>query len=226
MGIAFQESLAGCSGTRVFVAFDNIFAGCIVISDELKDDSRHVVSALKARGVRKTVMLTGDNAKIAGEIAAELGLDEVYGGLLPHEKVEKVEGLNLQKSAGGKLAFIGDGINDAPVLALADLGVAMGGLGSDAAIEAADAVIMTDEPSKLCDAIDIARFTKKIVWQNIIFALGVKTSFLILGAFGIAAMWEAVFADVGVSLLAVLNAMRILSFKTGNIAVTLDPEAK
>jgi Cd2+/Zn2+-exporting ATPase len=153
-------------------------------------------------------MLTGDNPRIAALIAAELGLDEVYGGLLPHEKVEKLEILNSQKSA--KLAFVGDGINDAPVLAMADIGVAMGGLGSDAAIEAADVVLMTDEPSKLCDAIDIARFTKKIVWQNIIFALGIKAVFLALGAFGIATMWEAVFADVGVALLTVLNAMRVI----------------
>jgi len=219
-GIGFQESQS--VGTKVYVAsqcdapsLDNapsnrLFAGCVVISDEIKPDSRNAISALKAKGVRKTVMLTGDAPNIAGAVAAELKLDEVYGGLLPHEKVEKVEILNAKKSAKGKLAFVGDGINDAPVLAMADIGVAMGGLGSDAAIEAADVVLMTDEPSKLCDAIDIARFTKKIVWQNIVFALGVKCVFLALGAFGVATMWEAVFADVGVSLLAVLNAMRIM----------------
>jgi Cd2+/Zn2+-exporting ATPase len=207
-GIAFIE--AKDAGTKIYTAVDGVFAGCIVISDEIKSDSRSAISSLKALGVRKTVMLTGDDPRIAAAIAEELNLDEVYGGLLPHEKVEKVETLSDQKRPKGKLAFIGDGINDAPVLARADVGIAMGGLGSDAAIEAADVVLMTDEPSKLVEAIDIARFTKRIVWQNIIFALGVKAVFLILSAFGIASMWEAVFADVGVSLLAVLNAMRIL----------------
>jgi Cd2+/Zn2+-exporting ATPase len=206
-GIAFQE--APHAGTKVYVAVDGVYAGCIVISDELKPDSRSAVSALKARGVRKTVMLTGDNPQIAGAIAAELGLDEAYGGLLPHEKVEKLENLNQHKRPRGKLAFVGDGINDAPVLAMADIGVAMGGLGSDAAIEAADVVLMTDEPSKLIELMDIARFTMHIVRQNIVCALGVKAVFLLLGALGLAAMWEAVFADVGVCLLAVLNAMRI-----------------
>jgi Zn2+/Cd2+-exporting ATPase len=207
-GIGFQESQS--VGTKVYIASDGVFAGCVVISDEIKADSRNAISALKVKGVQKTVMLTGDSPRIAEAVAAELKLDEVYGGLLPHEKVEKVEILNGKKSAKGKLAFVGDGINDAPVLAMADIGVAMGGLGSDAAIEAADVVLMTDEPSKLCDAIDIARFTKKIVGQNIVFALGVKVASLALGAFGVATMWEAVFADVGVSLLAVLNAMRIM----------------
>jgi Cd2+/Zn2+-exporting ATPase len=207
-GVSFQESQS--TGTKVYVASDGVFAGCIVISDEIKPDSRNAISALRAKGVLKIVMLTGDNPRIAEAIAGELKLDEAYGGLLPHEKVEKLEILNGRKSAKGKLAFVGDGINDAPVLAMADIGVAMGGLGSDAAIEAADVVLMTDEPSKLCDAVHIARFTKKIVWQNIIFALGVKGIFLALGAFGVATMWEAVFADVGVSLIAVLNAMRIL----------------
>jgi Cd2+/Zn2+-exporting ATPase len=212
--IAFTESPH--PGTKVHVAADGVYVGCIVISDELKPDSRGAVLALKAKGVRKTVMLTGDDPNIAGAVASELGLDEVYGGLLPHEKVEKLEALNREKTAGGKLAFVGDGINDAPVLAMADIGVAMGGLGSDAAIEAADIVLMTDEPTKLPLLVDIARFTKRIVWQNIIFALGIKTGFLALGAFGLASMWEAVFADVGVCLLAVLNAVRISHRRFGN----------
>jgi Cd2+/Zn2+-exporting ATPase len=207
MGIFCVE--AESVGTKVYVAEDGVFAGHIIISDEVKADSPNAIAALKERGVRKTIMLTGDDPVIAEAIAGELNLDEVYGGLLPGQKVEKVEMFNGQKRAKGKLAFIGDGINDAPVLARADIGIAMGGLGSDAAIEAADVVLMTDEPSKLADAIDIARFTRRVVWQNIVFALGVKLVFLSLGAFGIATMWEAVFADVGVALLAVLNASRI-----------------
>jgi Cd2+/Zn2+-exporting ATPase len=207
-GIAFQESQN--AGTNVHVAADGVYAGCIVISDEVKPDSRGAISALKAKGVRKIIMLTGDNPLVAGVVAAELGIDEVYGGLLPHEKVEKLEIINRQKQPKNKLAFVGDGINDAPVLAMADIGVAMGGLGSDAAIEAADVVLMTDEPSKLAELMDIGRFTMKVVRQNIFLALGVKAAFLLLGAFGLAAMWEAVFADVGVCLLAVLNAMRII----------------
>ena len=197
-------------GTKIYVAINGIFAGCIVISDEIKADSRGAIAKLKAKGVRKTVMLTGDNVQIAEAIAKELQLDEVYASLLPDQKVEKVEMLHGQKSPKGKLVFVGDGINDAPVLARADVGIAMGGLGSDAAIEAADVVLMTDEPSKLAEAIDIAKFTRRIVWQNIVFALGVKGIVLLLGAFGIATMWEAVFADVGVSLLAILNATRIM----------------
>ena len=210
-GIVFDESHN--AGTKVYVASGGIFAGCIIISDEIKEDSLSAVAALRKRGVKKTVMLTGDSTQIAEIIAVELGIDEVYGGLLPHEKAEKLEIINAQKNPKGKLAFIGDGINDAPVLAMADIGIAMGGLGSDAAVEAADVVLMTDEPSKLVDAVDIARYTKKIIRQNIIFALGVKIVFLCLGAFGFAGMWEAVFADVGVSLLAVLNAMRIIRIK-------------
>ena len=158
-------------------------------------------------------MLTGDNSKVANKVAKELGLDKVYAELLPQHKVEKVEELEREKSEKGKLIFVGDGINDAPVLARADIGIAMGGLGSDAAIEAADVVIMTDEPSKIVSAIKIAKRTRKIVWQNIIFSLGVKGVFLILGAFGYATMWEAVFADVGVTIIAVLNAMRVMNVK-------------
>jgi Zn2+/Cd2+-exporting ATPase len=211
MGIKFNESWK--SGTKVYVAYNGIFAGIIVISDEIKDDSRYAISALKERGVQKTVMLTGDNPNIAQNVATELGIDEVFGGLLPHEKVEILEKLIEKKNPKSKLAFVGDGINDAPVLSIADIGVAMGALGSDAAIEAADMVLMTDEPSKLAQAVDISRYTCKIVTQNIIFSLGVKIIFLVFGAFGIAAMWEAVFADVGVCLLAILNCMRILRGK-------------
>lgn len=200
-------------GTKVYVAVNGIFAGAIVIADEIKADSRLAIARLKEAGVRKTVMLTGDNVKIAEAIANELGLSEVHAQLLPDQKVEQVEILDKNKPAKGKLAFVGDGINDAPVLARADIGIAMGGLGSDAAIEAADVVLMTDEPTKLVEAIAIARKTKRIVWQNIGFALGVKGIILLFGAFGIATMWEAVFADVGVSLIAILNAMRVLRTK-------------
>jgi len=210
--IVFDKAV-NTSGTIVYVAYNGIFAGCIIISDEIKPDSFSLVSSLKKRGVEKTVMLTGDNPQIAQNTAKVLGIDEVYGGLLPHEKVEMLEKLNKQKNIKKKLIFTGDGINDAPVLAIADIGVAMGALGSDAAIEAADAVLMTDEPSKLIKVIDIARFTGKIVRQNIIFVLCVKVIFLTLGAFGVATMWEAVFADVGVSLLAVFNSMRIMYAK-------------
>jgi len=207
-GIAFEESKS--VGTKVYVAVDGTYAGCVVISDEIKEDSQSAVSGLKAKGVRKTVMLTGDNPQIAEAVAEKLKIDEVYGGLLPQQKVERVEMLNGQKRKGGTLAFVGDGINDAPVLAMADIGVAMGGLGSDAAIEAADVVLMTDEPSKFLKAVDVAKYTRRIVWQNIVFALLVKALFLALGAFGLASLWEAVFADVGVALLAILNAMRVL----------------
>jgi len=197
-------------GTKVYVGISNKCAGCIIISDEIKKDSREAIATLKSMGVTKTVMLSGDNYPTAEAVCRELGIDEVYAELLPEQKVEKLELLTKEKHLKGKLAFIGDGINDAPVLAMADIGVAMGGLGSDAAIEAADVVLMTDEPSKLAEAVSIARFTNRIVWQNIIFALGVKGLFLILGAFGVASMWEAVFADVGVTVLAVFNAMRVL----------------
>ena len=197
-------------GTIVHVAIDGVYAGFIVISDEVKEDSANAVKALKSIGVRKLVMLTGDSKEVAEKIGKQLGLDEVHAELLPDQKVEKLEMLDKQKSPKGKLVFVGDGINDAPVLARADVGVAMGGLGADAAIEAADVVLMTDEPSKLVSAIKIAKRTHRIVWQNIIFSLGVKIIVLALGAGGIATMWEAVFADVGVALIAVLNAMRVM----------------
>lgn len=198
------------TGTTVHIAFDGKYCGYIVISDEIKSDSRDAIAALKDIGVKKSVMLTGDNKSIAKFTAEELGLDEFYGDLLPAQKVEKVEYLDSQKSYKGKLAFVGDGINDAPVLARADIGIAMGALGSDAAIEAADVVLMTDEPSKLIDAINVSKQTKKIVTQNIVIVLLIKALFLILGAFGIAGMWEAVFGDVGVMIIAVINSMRIL----------------
>jgi Cd2+/Zn2+-exporting ATPase len=211
-GIAFTE--ADGAGTKIYVAVNGEFAGAIVISDEVKPDAAAAVAALKkVRGVKKIVMLTGDNFAAASETAARVGINEVYADLLPHQKVEAVERLNAGKRPKGKLAFVGDGLNDAPVLARADIGIAMGGLGSDAAIEAADVVLMTDEPSKLITALGTAKFTKRIVWQNIIFALGVKAAFLLLGALGIFTMWEAVFADVGVSVLAILNAMRALKHK-------------
>ena len=207
-----KVSYAACqsAGTKVYIAVDGRYAGCIVIADEVKDDSQNAIASLKKIGVEKTVMLTGDDEKIGKAVAEQLGLDEYYAQLLPDQKVEKLEYLDQHKTKGSKLAFVGDGINDAPVLARADVGIAMGGLGSDAAIEAADVVLMTDEPSKLVDEIDVAKATKRIVMQNIIIALGIKSVFLILGALGIAGMWEAVFGDVGVTIIAVLNAMRIL----------------
>ena len=197
-------------GTVVHVAIDKKYAGYIVISDEVKEDSVKAIKALKDIGVKKTVMLTGDNKTVGTKIAKELGLDEVHAELLPDQKVERLEVLFKEKSPKGKIVFVGDGINDAPVLARADIGIAMGGVGSDAAIEAADVVIMTDEPSKIASAIKIAKKTRSIVMQNIVFALGVKVIILVLVAFGLGTMWEAVFGDVGVALLAVLNAMRAM----------------
>lgn len=205
-GIEYEH--CGETGTKIYIGIDKKYAGCIVISDEVKQDSRGCISALKTLGVKKTVMLTGDNEEIAKAVASDLGIDEYYAGLLPDKKVEKLEQLSSENS--GKTVFVGDGINDAPSLARADVGVAMGGLGSDAAIEAADVVLMTDEVSKLAEAIRIARHTKRIVMENIVFALGIKFVFLVLGALGIAGMWIAVFGDVGVMIMAVLNAMRIL----------------
>jgi len=197
-------------GSIIYVAIDNKYVGSITISDEIKDDSIVAIKRLKSMGIKKIVMLTGDNKDIASNIGKVLGVDEVYSELLPQDKVEKLEKLQKEKSPKGKIVFVGDGINDAPVLARADIGIAMGGVGSDAAIEAADIVIMTDEPSKIALAIKIAQKTKKIVMQNIVFALGVKAIILILAVFGVANMWEAVFGDVGVALIAVLNSMRAM----------------
>ncbi|ATW27592.1 heavy metal translocating P-type ATPase [Candidatus Formimonas warabiya] len=197
-------------GTIVHLAVDGAYAGYIVIADEIKSDSLKAVKALRDLGVKKLVMLTGDSKRVGEQIGKELALDEIYAELLPDQKVHQLEHLTGKSRSGGNLVFVGDGINDAPVLARADIGVAMGGLGSDAAIEAADIVLMTDEPSKLAEAIKIAKKTRNIVWQNIILALSIKGIVLILGAGGLATMWEAVFADVGVALLAVLNAMRAI----------------
>ena len=197
-------------GTTVHVASDGVYLGHIVISDEVKPDAKEAITALKACGVRRTVMLTGDAKAVGESVAQELGLDEVHTQLLPADKVTRVEALLGEVSPKGALAFVGDGINDAPVLSRADIGIAMGGLGSDAAIEAADVVLMDDKPSKLADAIRIARRTLAIVRQNIVFALAVKFLVLALSAAGVANMWEAVFADVGVSVIAILNAMRAL----------------
>ncbi|MGF7453489.1 heavy metal translocating P-type ATPase [Pasteurella bettyae] len=200
-------------GTIVHVAVNNKYIGYIVIADEVKEDSAQAIKELKAANIKQTVMLTGDNKSIGSKVAKELGLDKVYAELLPADKVEKLEELFSQKSKKGKLAFVGDGINDAPVLARADIGIAMGGLGSDAAIEAADVVIMTDEPSKIATAMKISKKTLKIAHQNIVFAIVIKIIVLILSAFGITAMWAAIFADVGVTIIAVLNAFRALNVK-------------
>ena len=197
-------------GTTVHVASDGVYLGHIVISDEVKPDAKEAVAALKAAGVRKTVMLTGDAQAVGEDVAKQLGLDEVHTQLLPADKVERVEKLLKEVSPKGALAFVGDGINDAPVLSRADIGIAMGGLGSDAAIEAADIVLMDDKPSKIAHAIRIARRTLSIVRQNIVFALAVKLLVLVLSAVGLVSMWAAVFADVGVSVIAILNAMRAL----------------
>lgn len=200
-------------GTVVHVAVDNEYAGYITIADEIKEDSPKAIKDLRSANIKQMVMLTGDSASAASKVAQELGLDRVYAELLPEGKVEKLEELFSYKSPKGKLAFVGDGINDAPVLARADIGIAMGGLGSDAAIEAADIVIMTDEPSKIATAMKISKKTLKIAYQNIIFAIGVKVAVLILSALGITSMWAAIFADVGVTIIAILNSFRALNVK-------------
>ncbi|WP_165253104.1 heavy metal translocating P-type ATPase [Adlercreutzia sp. ZJ304] len=216
-GIAFTPE--NFAGTQVHIALDNTYAGTIVIGDAVKSDSKQAIAELHAEGVHRTVMLTGDHTAVAEAVASSLGVDEVCAELLPQDKVAEIEKLlasnhstNANKS---KVAFVGDGINDAPVLMRADVGIAMGGMGSDAAIEAADIVLMDDQPSKIALALKIAKKTMRIVWQNIIFALGIKFAVLILAALGIANMWMAVFADVGVAVLAILNAMRAM--RTGNL---------
>lgn len=209
--IKFQKSEE--TGTIVYVAINDEFAGTILIADKIKEDSYKAVKLFKNNNVKKVVMLTGDRDNISESVANELNLDEYHAELLPQDKVSWVEKLMTQKSSGGKLIFVGDGINDAPVLALSDIGVAMGGLGSDAAIEVADVVIMTDEPSKIANSVQISKKTMRIVKQNIVFAIAVKIGVLILSAFGVSTMWEAVFADVGVSVLAIVNALRVLRIK-------------
>ena len=200
-------------GTVLYVAIDGKYAGYILISDKIKDDAKKTIEELKKNNIKQTVMLTGDRKEVGEAVAKEIGIDKVYTELLPDGKVAKVEELLKTKSEKGKLAFVGDGINDAPVLALADIGIAMGGLGADSAIEAADVVIMTDEPSKIISAIQLSKKTMKIVKENIVFAIAIKILVLILSALGISSMWQAVFADVGVSIIAILNALRVLRVK-------------
>ena len=204
-------------GTVVYVAREGKFLGSIVIADTVKDGAKEAIASMKKVGVKKCVMLTGDRKEAAEGIVAELGIDEVHAELLPQDKVAEVEALLAQTerdtNGKGKLAFVGDGINDAPVLTRADIGIAMGAMGSDAAIEAADIVLMNDDPDDIARAIHLARRTMGIVWQNIVFALGVKFAVLVLAAFGIANMWMAVFADVGVAVIAILNAMRAMNVK-------------
>ena len=211
LGIPYKE----CHhvGTVVHMAVNGAYAGHILISDLLKPNAKEAITSLKHAGIEKTVMLTGDSKKVADQVAKELGIGEVYSELLPADKVSKVEELLKEKNAKAKLVFVGDGINDAPVLSRADIGIAMGALGSDAAIEAADVVLMDDDPLKISKAIRIARKCMRIVYENIYFAIGIKALCLILGALGIANMWLAIFADVGVMVLAVLNAIRVLFVK-------------
>ncbi|MDR1918819.1 MAG: cadmium-translocating P-type ATPase [Tannerellaceae bacterium] len=210
-GISYDESIDALTETVVIVAIDRRYAGYISIADELKEDAAAAIDEMHALGIRQTVMLSGDRAGITAQLAQSIGIDAAYGDLLPEGKVKHLEALKADPSK--VIAFVGDGINDAPVLALSDVGIAMGGMGSDAAIEIADVVIQTDQPTKIATAIRIAKATKRIVMQNIVLAIGIKLIVMLLGAFGLATMWEAVFADVGVALLAILNAVRILGMK-------------
>jgi len=203
-----EHSVCQVDGTVVHVTIDHVYAGYIIISDSLKDDAIQAIESLKAKNIQ-TVMLTGDNQFAAAAFAKKLNIDKYFFELLPEDKVKHIEQL-IEENKGGKVAFVGDGINDAPVIARADVGIAMGALGSDAAIETADVVLMTDSPSKVALSIDVAKTTRNIVWQNIYFAMGVKLIFIVLGVFGVATMWEAVFGDMGVALIAVFNAIRIL----------------
>ena len=211
MGIKWKD--CGHQGTVIHVSVDGVYAGHIVIADEIKPQSKEAIDALKDFGIRKTVMLTGDRREVGESVGAELGIDEVHAELLPADKVAQVEKLIQETGDNGRLIFVGDGINDAPVLKRADIGIAMGALGSDAAIEAADVVLMDDDPLKIANAIRISRRTLKIVKENIVLALAVKLAVLVLSAFGIVSMWAAVFADVGVAFLAILNALRTMCVK-------------
>ncbi|MDE6376173.1 MAG: HAD-IC family P-type ATPase, partial [Ligilactobacillus sp.] len=206
-GIALTKLPITATGTLVYVAYAGKYLGCLEIADTLKQTSAATLKELKKQGIQ-TVMLTGDRQKTADAIASKLVVDTVKAELLPQDKLTEVK--KLQQTQTGKVGFVGDGLNDTPVLTSADVGIAMGALGSDAAIEAADVVLMRDDPAAILSVLNIARRTKKIVWQNIVLALGIKLIFLILGAFGDVTMWEAVFADVGVTLIAVLNALRIM----------------
>lgn len=201
------------SATVIYIAVDKEYKGSIIISDKIKEDAESVISSLRKLGIKRTVLLSGDTNAVAKQVSEQLNIDEFYADLLPEEKVDKLE--KLKQTYSGAIAYVGDGINDAPVLAMSDVGIAMGAMGSDAAIETADVVIQTDHPSKIATAIQIARSTRNIVWQNIGLAMGVKILVLSLGALGLASLWEAVFADVGVALLAILNAIRIqkMTFK-------------
>ena len=200
-------------GTVLYIAIDGKFKGYIVIADKIKEDAKKTIKDLRKNNIKQIIMLTGDRNIVGQDVGKKLGLDKVYTELLPTGKVEKVEELLKEKSKKGKLAFVGDGINDAPVLAISDIGIAMGGIGSDSTIEAADIVLMTDELEKIVEAINLSKRTMKIVKQNIIFAIFVKILVLILSACGISTMWEAVFADVGVSIIAIINALRVLKVK-------------
>ena len=206
--IEFEEVYS--IGTIVYIAINNEYEGSIVISDEIKEDVDSALYKLKSIGIRKTVMLTGDNKSVANKIAKLIGIDKVYAELLPGDKVSKIEEIIKEKSKKGKVLFVGDGINDAPVLARADIGIAMGGIGSDAAIEAADVVLMRDKIESISEAIRISKRTNKILWQNIILALTIKIGVMLLVVLGLTNMWAAVFADVGVTLIAVLNSIRII----------------
>ncbi len=210
-----QINFAKCNeiGTILYVAIDGRYAGYLVIADRIKQDAKQAIQELKKNHIKQTIMLTGDKKEVGEKVAKELAIDKAYTELLPTGKVEKVEELLREKSEKGKLVFVGDGINDAPVLAISDIGIAMGALGSDAAIETADVVLMTDEPSKIVNAIQLAKKTMNIVKQNIVFAIFIKVLVLVLSAFGISTMWEAVFADVGVSVIAIINALRVLKVK-------------
>ncbi len=209
--INYDKTVDSIPETTVLIAINRIYAGYITIADEVKEDAAEAIKNMHAKGIDKIVMLSGDKSSITEKVASFLGIDNAYGDLLPKGKVKHLEQLKADKN--NVIAFVGDGINDAPSLAISDVGIAMGGMGSDAAIEVADVVIQTDQPSKIGTAIQIAKSTKEIVYQNITLAFTIKLIVLVLGGFGVANMWEAVFADVGVSLLAILNAVRILKMK-------------